>query len=216
MERVSKLFITILVISLSLTSCKVDDQDGDVKMIKEKISKFAKTEIRYDKNLLDERQKIVIKKLFEAAKIIDELFLEQVYAGNTEIKNELSKSDKEYDKLTLDYFNLMFGPFDRLNHDYPFIGKKKKPLGANFYPEDLTKEEFEKWIEENPDDQESFTSEFTIIRRSDEGLQAIPYSEYYKDKLSRVANLLREASEFADNTSLKKVHQLFLRLRIVF
>ncbi|MCZ7616300.1 MAG: peptidase [Ignavibacteriaceae bacterium] len=98
----------------------------------------------------------------------------------------------------------MFGPFNRLEDDEPFIGTDKKPLGANFYPEDMTKEEFENRIKKNPQDEKSFTSEFTVIRRKDGTLTAIPYSEYFKDKLTKASNLLKEAAEFADNPSLKK------------
>jgi hypothetical protein len=97
----------------------------------------------------------------------------------------------------------MFGPFDRLEHDEPFIGTDKKPLGANFYPEDMTKEEFENHIKNNPDDEKAFTSEFTVIRRVDGMLVAIPYSEYYKDKLTEASKLLKEAAEYADNMTLK-------------
>jgi hypothetical protein len=113
---------------------------------------------------LDENQKIVVQKLFEAAKIMDELFLEQVYSKNFEIREKLQNSNDPKDKLTLEYFNIMFGPFDRLDHDKPFYGNEEKPLGANFYPEDITKEEFDNWLKANPNDKESFTSEFTVIK----------------------------------------------------
>ncbi len=152
---------------------------------------------------LDENQKIVVQKLFEAAKIMDEIFLEQVYSKNVEIKSQLEKSENTEDKLKLEYFNINFGPFDRLDHDKPFIGEATKPLGANFYPEDMTKEEFTKWIKDHPEDEKAFTSEFTVIRRDGEKLIAIPYSEFYKEKLSKAATLLREAAEYADNESLK-------------
>lgn len=107
-------------------------------------------------------------------------------------------------ELQLELFNIMFGPFDRLEDNEPFIGTEKKPLGANFYPEDMTKEEFENWIKQHPEDEKSFTSEFTVIRRQNGKLVAIPYSEYYKDYLIRISNLLKEAAEYADNPSLKK------------
>jgi hypothetical protein len=68
----------------------------------------------------------------------------------------------------------------------------------------MTKEEFEKFIEENPDKEKEFTSEFTVIRRIDGKLTAIPYSEFYKDKLTKISALLIEAAEYADNKSLKK------------
>jgi hypothetical protein len=98
----------------------------------------------------------------------------------------------------------MFGPFDRLDNDKPFMGENEKPLGANYYPEDMTKEEFESWIKANPADEKLFTNEFTVIRRDGDRLIAIPYNEYYKDKLTEISMLLKEAASFADNPSLKK------------
>ena len=146
-------------------------------MIKDQIAKFVPTELKYDSNALDERQKMVVEKLYQASKIMDSIFLDQVYSKNYEIKANLEKQNTEEAKLQLQLFDIMFGPFDRLEHNKPFIGTETKPLGANFYPEDMTKEEFETWIKNHPDDEKSFTSEFTVIRRKDGGLGAIPYSQ---------------------------------------
>jgi hypothetical protein len=187
-------------------------ESEEVTMLKEKIDKFVPVEIQYDEALLTDREKVVLEKLYRASKIIDELFLEQVYSKNNQIKSDLlSKvanksvlSEQPELKLQLELFNIMFGPFNRLEDDEPFIGTDKKPLGANFYPEDMTKEEFENRIKKNPQDEKSFTSEFTVIRRKDGTLTAIPYSEYFKDKLTKASNLLKEAAEFSDNPSLKK------------
>jgi hypothetical protein len=179
-------------------------ESEEVTMLKEKIAKFVPVEIQYDETLLTDREKIVLEKLYRASQIIDEIFLEQVYSKNDLIKSELTKSEDELSKLQLEYFNIMFGPFDRLEDNAPFIGTDKKPLGADFYPEDMTKDEFEKWINDNPNDEKSFTNEFTMIRREDGKLVAIPYSEYFKDKLTEASKYLKEAAEFADNPSLKK------------
>ena len=187
-------------------------ESEEVTMLKEKIAKFVPVEIQYDETLLTDREKVVLEKLYRASKIIDELFLEQVYSKNNQIKSDLLSrisnksvlSEQPELKLQFELFNIMFGPFNRLEDDEPFIGTDKKPLGANFYPEDMTKEEFENRIKKNPQDEKSFTSEFTVIRRKDGTLTAIPYSEYFKDKLTKASNLLKEAAEFADNPSLKK------------
>lgn len=98
----------------------------------------------------------------------------------------------------------MFGPFDRLEGDKPFLNSTPKPLGANFYPEDMTKEEFNKWLEAHPEDKESFEQTFTLIRRKAGKLVAVPYSEAYKKWLEPAAKLLREAAELTQNLSLKK------------
>jgi Peptidase family M49 len=180
----------------------------DIKMLKEKIAKFVPVELKYDTTLLDEREKIVVEKLYLASKVMDEIFREQVFAENDRIKNKLDASQDAYDKLSLEYFNIMSGPFDRLDHDKPFWGNEKKPLGANFYPADMTKSEFNNWIKNHPKDKNDFISELTIIRKDENGLKAIPYSLFYKDKLERASKLLKEAANNCDNPSLKKYLEL--------
>ena len=205
-----KYLIAVFFIAALVFSC-IDNQNKnpqndseDVKMLNEKIAKFVPVEIKYDKNLLSDREKVVLEKLYRASKIIDEIFLEQVYSKNDQIKAELLIENSEKAKLQLELFNIMAGPFDRLEDDKPFIGTDKKPLGANFYPEDMTKEEFEKFVKDNPKDEKNFTSEFTVIRRENGNLAAIPYSKFYKDKLTTVSNLLKEAAEYSNNPSLRK------------
>ena len=205
------LSLTILILSLILLGCEQKQEQNkdaeDIVMLKEKIEKFAPTELKYDASTLDEREKKVVEKLYRASKIMDELFLDQVYSKNYEIRKSLmdqASAGSEKAKLQLELFTIMFGPFDKLEHNAPFIDTLKKPLGANFYPEDMTKEEFESWIKNNPADEKAFTSEFTVIRRVDGKLTAIPYSEYWKDKLTEASKLLKEAAEYADNPTLKK------------
>lgn len=195
----------LIFITIGLLSCKPEEQKFENSMndIEAKINQFAKTGIKYDESLLNDNQKEVINKLFEAAKIIDEIFLNQVYHKNLELKNELRNSSNPQDKQLLEYFNIMFGPFDRLDHNKPFYGNEQKPKGANFYPPDMTKEEFENWIKNHPEDEDAFTSEFTVIRRDGDKLKAIPYTEYYKPQLTQIITLMNEAAEYADNPSLK-------------
>ena len=168
----------------------------EVTMLKEKIAKFVPVEITYDETLLSDREKVVLEKLYRASKIIDELFLEQVYIENDQIKADLISDLSNKSLLTKN-------PELTLELEHK-IGKNTKPLGANFYPVDMAKEEFEKWIKDNSADEKAFTSEFTIIRRDNDKLVAIPYSEYFKDKLTAASNLLKEAAEYSDNPSLKK------------
>ncbi len=205
-----KYLVSFFLIALILQGCgekkeEVNKNETEgIEMIKKEIANFSPTELKYDDKILDDRQKIVVEKLYRASKLIDSLFLNQVYSKNEEIKADLLGQNTEDSKLKLELFNIMFGPFDRLEHDKPFIGTETKPAGANFYPEDMTKEEFEGWIKNHPEDEKTFTSEFTMIRRDGDSLVAIPYSEYFKDKLTEISNLLKDAAGYADNLSLKK------------
>ena len=199
----SSIIFTLLFLGCEKKSDNMEPQE-EIAMLQKQISKFVPTELKYDSNLLDERQRMVVEKLYQASKIMDSIFLDQVYSKNYEIKANLEKQNTEVAKLQLQLFDIMFGPFDRLEHNKPFIGTETKPLGANFYPEDMTKEEFESWIKNHPDEEKSFTSEFTVIRRQDGNLIAIPYSTYWKARLTQASNLLKEAVEYADNPTLKK------------
>ncbi len=199
-------FVLAAVVISILTGCETRRESSmqEIEILKQKIARFTPTEIRYDASLLNERQKKVVEKLYQAARIIDDIFLDQVYSHNREILAQLEQSNKEIDRLRLELFKIMFGPFDRLDHNKPFIGDKPKPPGANFYPEDMTREEFETWIRNHPEDEKAFTSEVTMIRRQDGKLVAIPYSQYYQTELTRAAQLLREAADYADNPTLKR------------
>lgn len=189
---------------LIIFSYPAQNQGAEVSMLNDKIAQFAETKITYDHTLMDENQQKVVENLYQAAVIMDSLFLEQVYSKNPQIKHELQAKTGEKSDLQLELFNIMFGPFDRLAHNEPFYGDAEKPAGANYYPEDMTKEELNQWIAEHPEEEEAFESEFTLIRGQNGGLVAIPYSEYYEERLAEAANYLQEAAKYADNPTVKR------------
>ncbi len=177
----------------------------DINIVKSQVEKFVPVKIDYDESLLSDSQKQVLGKLVQAGQYLDKIFLRQVYFKNETIQNALHTGNNPDNKILLDCFKLYYGPFDRLTQDAPFINlNEKKPLGANFYPVDMSKEEFETWINDHPEDEESFTGTFTVIERKGNKLIAIPYSETYHDLLEPAAKLLKEAAEITENESLKK------------
>jgi len=204
-----KKFILILgslAILLFIQNCEhpMELQKADLNHVKSQLQKFAPVEISYDKNILSASDQRVVEKLAAASQIIDRIFLAQVYSKNEAIKKTLMNSKIPEDKTYLDYFTIMYGPFDRLDENKPFLIAGQKPEGANYYPEDMTKEELLQWIENHPEDKENFESNFTVIRRKGEGLVAMPYSEFYLDLLKPAAKLLKEAADLSENESLKK------------
>ena len=102
-----KLF-SLIIVSMILTSCAEQKTELEKPMLDEKIAQYAETEIKYDESLLDDNQKIVVQKLYEAAKVMDDLFLDQVYSKNKEIKEKLESSNNPEDKRVLEYFNIMW------------------------------------------------------------------------------------------------------------
>lgn len=177
--------------------------------IQQRLSKFPETVIDYDRSLLNAEEQKVVAKLIEAARPIHDIFLRQVSEDNPALRADLiwliGKSS--FDRRGLTYFDLMMGRWDRLQHDEPFISPfgaaGAKPAGAGFYPPDITADEFEQWIAQNPADQKPFQSLYTMIRRREGKLVAISYSEYYREFLMTAAARLREAAALTSNASLK-------------
>lgn len=216
-------FCLIATLSVAAASCGGGNNDSspaeadilaDLQMpishddLKDRISKYAQVTVSYDESVLSEPEKQALVKLVEAGKVMDEIFLRQVWSGNVEMRDKLRRSLEQSQRDESDFaqyhdmledldhfFRINFGPWDRLDEDAPFIGTMTKPAGANYYPEDVTKEEFEAHIENNPGDEESFRGFFTTIARQDGELTAIPYSQRYKDRLQKAAMLLHETAD---------------------
>jgi hypothetical protein len=177
--------------------------------LKLQLRKFAKVDLGYDESVLSAPEKEALGKLVNAGRIMDDIFARQVWAGNEEMKRELdevhvwahqhsfTKLGKEVDVIhnLLRYYNLNFGPWDRLEEDAPFIKSIPKPKGANYYAEDMTAEEFDSFLAENKDMEETFRGYFTTIRRKDGVLTAVPYNVEYKDLLEKAATLLHETAD---------------------
>ena len=147
--------------------------------------------------------------LVDAANAIDEIFTVQAWAGNPEFASRVGALDGPNAAAARDYYRIMNGPWDRLDHHKPFLGNQPHPPGAGYYPEDLTEAEFTAWIEAHPEDREVFTSLHTLIRRDGDALVAIPYSEAFAASLERAAKAMRAAAAATDNESLRN----FLNLR---
>ena len=175
-------------------------------------SRFAPVEIRADVARLTPGDRRALAKLVEAARIMDALFLRQVWAGNPALLQQLSREAlaSGHDSpaaAQLHYFLINAGPWSRLDHHQPFVaGVPAKPEGANFYPADATKEEVQKWIDSlGGEAKAQATGFFTVIRRgSDRALSAVPYSVEYQGELGRAAALLRESADATTAPSLKK------------
>jgi len=168
--------------------------------IAQRTAQLPRTVIDYDRSLLNDNERQVVAKLIEASKLIDEIFWRQVSEDNPALRDRLAKENSP----AYDYFVKNKGPWDRLKDDAPFIGTKRKPPGAAFYPEDMTNEEFEKYIGEHPDKKDELQGLFTIVKRDGPAFVGVPYSAFYRDFLQPAAARLREAAALTTNDSLKK------------
>lgn len=193
----------ILIALLALFSCSQNQTDTtSVVYVNEQLEKLAPVDLQCDLSSLSVNNKKALAKLVQAGKIIDQLFLLQVSPYNTQLLEQLQNDAKAQQHL--DLFNVMFGPWNRLEEHTPFLKVGEKPLGAGFYPEDMTKEEFSAAFKDKPELKKQFTSEFTVITRDSAGLQAVPYHVAYKELVDQVSALVKEAADLTDDPTLKK------------
>lgn len=167
--------------------------------VAQRLKQLPRTVIDYDRSLLTENDRQVVAKLIDASRQIDEIFWRQVSEENPDLRARLQKDGGAAD----DYFVMNRGPWDRLKQDEPFVGTKRKPAGAAFYPEDMTKGEFEKYVAAHPEKKDELQGLFTVVRRDGTDLVGIPYSAFYRDFLDPAAARLREAAAITADASLK-------------
>ena len=198
-----------MIIALSLLNCggPIEKRAASPKYVKEELEKLAPVEIRYDIDRLTPSEQGVLAELVKAGQIIDELFLLQVDPQNVQLRKDLEAS--RLDPSYLELFDVMFGPWNRLDEDQPFIAGRLKPDGAGFYPEDMNKEEFYAACRLNHDMEQTLTSNFTLIKRQNGALVPVPYHEAYGPMVQRISEHLNKAAELTDDTTLEK----YLRLR---
>jgi hypothetical protein len=163
------------------------------------LSNYAEVELKADLSHLSDNQKKLIVKLIEVADIMEELF----WLDAIEKKSDfLERID---DEATKKYAQINYGPWDRLDDNKSFIeGYGEKTKGANYYPQDITEEEFDAFSDSNKN------SWYTLIRRNNYGsLKCVWYHEEYAEQIKKAAKLLEEAADLAEDTGFKN----YLKLR---
>jgi len=178
--------------------------------IKGNLKSYSPTKITADISHLTDREKQLIKKLAEVGHLADQIFWKQSCPDAVAVRDSLSKLTDEVSQTYYKYVKVNYGPYDKLDEYNRFVGTgaEKRPAVGGFYPTDLTKEEFEKYLAAHPDQKESLESQYTIVVRDGDKLKAIPYHEAYPEQLE-MAKLLDEAAELADEPTFKN----YLKLR---
>jgi len=182
----------------------------DATKLQQMAARFEPTEITADLSKLSDADRRVLAKLVEASKIIDALFLRQVWAGNQPMLLDLVRDESPEGRARLHYFLINKGPWSRLDHNAPFVpgAPADKPQGANFYPDGASKAEVEAWFKSVPQSiRTRSTGFFTVIRRNASptggDFLIVPYSIEYQNELTQAAALLREAAALGTEPTLK-------------
>jgi hypothetical protein len=180
---------------------------GEDPELARKIRRFSPTVLTANTARLSPGDRKALNKIIEAAKLLDPLFLRQVWSGNDELHKKLMADKSQVGRQRLHYFLINDGPWSRLDNNEPFVEgvPREKPPQANFYPDNITKEEFNSWLAGLPgSEKEKATGYFYTIRRDPSGkLMTVPYSEEYREFLEPAAKLLREAAALTANRTLK-------------
>lgn len=163
------------------------------EQLKQKAAEFVPFTLTTDLSVLTDKERKMLPLLFLAADIMEDIFWKQAF-GN---RDELLKRTSDPDLLKL--LKINYGPWERLNNNAPFVaGFGEKPKGARFYPEDMTREEFEAW------DNEEKTGLYNLVKRGDDGqLKIVPYHVAFADEVTRASELIRQAAGLAEDEGLK-------------
>ncbi len=198
MKKTNLLILLSLCFGLLITSCnnkKKEEKTAEKidSTMMNKVNEFATVQLKADLSVLSEKEKEMIPIFIEVADIMDELFWLQTYGDKKEI---MDKATNEWSKK---FVAINYGPWERLNDNKSFIESiGEKPLGVNFYPTDMTKDEFEKLQDTNK------TSQYTILRRkADKSLEVVWYHDFYKTQLQKASKLIEKAALLAEDPEFK-------------
>ena len=197
MNQLSKLLAGSLLLAFACsqpTPKQEESIEETPSPMEQKLADYKSVKLTTDLSALSESEKAMIPKLIEAAQIMDQLFWYEAYGKKDSLLSATA------DEATKQYIKINYGPWDRLDDNIAFLeGVGTKPAGANFYPTDMTKEEFE------AAELEGKTSLYTFIRRNEAGeLITVPYHEMFAEEVQKVSKLLKECAELAEDEGLKK------------
>ena len=172
-----------------------------------KVSAYTPVRLTADLSGLTDRERRMLPLLLEAAAAMDTVYQQQYYPPLDSLKATLR------DSAARRLVEINAGPWDRLDENRPFVaGVGERPKGADLYPHDMTKEEFDQAAAASPAAATALRSTYTVVRRdSAGGLVAVPYHQAYAAPMRSAAAKLREAAALADDAGLRKYLELRAR-----
>lgn len=201
--QLKQIALTAIAASL-LVACSKTPSDSDVNSNgqqtveyigeQSRLDIYHPVELTADLSHLSQKQQEMLGVLIDASEIMDDLFWLQAFG---EDKTEFL--DKIKDPKVRAFAEINYGPWDRLNGDKLFLsGYQEKSPGAEFYPADMTKSEFEKLELDNKD------GLYSVIKRNKKGkLEIAPYHQEYQGEMRRAASLLITAASYAEDEEFK-------------
>ncbi len=175
----------------------------------ERLAKYKRVVIPFDKSKFSARELQMIDKLVDASRYLDDIFWRQSDPEGLALYKSLENSKNRQDIKLRQFLMINGSRFDLTNDNKPFVGTKPMPPGRGLYPDGLRREELEKYVAAHPDQKDELYSPYTVIHRNGDQLEAIPYRTAYRQFLIPAAKDLRDAADLSDD----KAFADFLRLR---
>ena len=191
MRRITFLLATLLLLGACKEAKKASDRT--TSPYQELADQYAEFPLTTDLSKLTEKEKQMLPLLIEAADQMEAIYWQTAYGDKEQLFEGIT------DSALIKYLSINYGPWDRLDANRPFLETAgPKPLGANFYPQDMTKSEFEALQDPRK------TDWYSIVRRDDKGaLKVIPYHEAYPEQIRKAASLLKQAAQLAEDEGLR-------------
>ena len=160
--------------------------------VKARVAEYAYYDLKTDISKLSDNDKKLIPIFIQIADIMDQLFWKQTYGDVSDFK-------KIKDPYVKDYIKINYGPWDRLDDNKSFVdGVGKKPDACQYYPQDITPEEYSSYNDPNKG------SLYTVLRRDGQGnLKTVWYHDEYKEEITKVCALLDQAIAIAEDPGMK-------------
>jgi hypothetical protein len=196
MSRLGSLVLLGLVVG-----CRAaEPPEPPVEPIESRLAEYTTVRLTTDVAALTESERAMLPHLIRAARAMESSYWRQAFGDRSELMAKIKSEPVRR------FAEVNYGPWDRIADNEPFVeGFGEKPAGANFYPADMTKKEFEEAARSNP----SLKSLYTMVERNDGGeLEAVPYSIAFEESFGVAANELRAAAELAEQPALKRYLEL--------
>lgn len=190
MINLSASLLGVATVASTLFSCSTQQQESPMKA---KVEEYAQVELKSDLvNNLNDKEKELVKIFFQVGEITDDLFWQQTFGDKSQL-------DTITDSYAKEFAMIHYGAWDRLDNNKPFLtGYGEKPAVCNYYPHDITAEEFDAFEDANKN------SWYTVIRRNEDGsLKSVWYHEAYAEEIGRICALLEKAVTLAEDPELK-------------
>lgn len=190
MINLSASLLGVATVASTLFSCNTQQQESPMKA---KVEEYAQVELKSDLvNNLNDKEKKLVKIFFQVGEITDDLFWQQTFGDKSQL-------DTITDNYAKEFAMIHYGAWDRLDNNKPFLaGYGEKPAVCNYYPHDITAEEFDAFEDANKN------SWYTVIRRNEDGsLKSVWYHEAYAEEIGRICALLEKAVTLAEDPGLK-------------